>query len=77
MALNYRSENGKLARGVPKRFSEATLADLRIRMATAQSLRVGRQRELKRRLEEKRREQTVLVKSAAELGIFIPVESFE
>jgi len=74
---NYRSENGKLARGVPKNFSEATLDKLRERLAKARAVQIARRHNLKAKLERNREAQAAYVKAMAACGKFVPVQGFE
>lgn len=77
MTVRYRSENGKLAKGVKKQFSEATLAVLRDRLAKARQAEAQRRQSLKNRLERNREAQAAYVKAMAASGKFVPVADFE
>lgn len=77
MTMRYRSENGKLARGVRKNFTPEEIQRRRIRMQAVQSERAAKSRAMKRLRILKIAERQALVEESAKLGVFVPVADFE
>lgn len=77
MPIRYRSENGKLARGIRKEFSDEEIQRRRIRMQTLQSELATKRRALKRLRILRIAERQAVVEEAAKRGIFVPVADFE
>lgn len=77
MTIRYRSENGKLARGIRKQFSPEEIQRRRIRMQALQSEFSTKRRAMKRLRLLRIAEHQAIVEEAAKRGIFIPVADFE
>lgn len=65
------------AAGVPKKFSTEEIERRKARLAIAREALLADRRRQKAESERRREEHRRLVKTMAELGVFVPVQDFE